>query len=237
MYALPQAMAGKPRVAGFLVAKELEILDQLLATPRKPLLGILGGAKVSDKIPFIKSMLARVDKLLVGGAMSYTLLKAQGWSIGQSRAELDKLDVARELLELGKNKIVLPRDHRIADKPEPTANHRVVEGDIPDGWIGVDIGPETIAKYADEIADAGTAVWNGPMGLFEVEPFSHGTRSIAQALAQCSGITIVGGGETAEAVETFGLADKLTHVSTGGGAFLEYIAGAPFKPLEVLDDR
>jgi phosphoglycerate kinase len=237
MYAVPQAMAGKPRVAGFLVARELEVLGRLLASPEKPLVGVLGGAKVSDKIEFIKSMLARVDQLLVGGAMSYTFLKALGRGVGNSKAEADKLDAARELFQLGKDKIVLPVDHLIAEKPEPTVPTRIVEGDIPDGWIGLDIGPKTIAQYTAAINRAGTVVWNGPLGKFEDEPFRRGTQAVATALAECKGTTIVGGGETAEAVEAFGLDDKMTHVSTGGGAFLEFIAGAPFKPLEVLDDK
>jgi phosphoglycerate kinase len=237
MVAVPQAMGRKPRVTGFLVARELQILDRLLSSPQEPVLGILGGAKVSDKIAFIKSLLGRVQKLLVGGAMTYTLMLAQGQRIGQSRAEADKLDLARELLQKGKGKIILPRDHLVVDKGSSPGRPQVVEGEIPDDWVGVDIGPKTIAHYADEIVNAGTAVWNGPMGKFEDEAFSHGTRSLAQALSRCSGITIVGGGETAEAVEAFGLAEKITHVSTGGGAFLEYIAGTPFKALEVLDDK
>ncbi len=237
MYAVPQAMTGKPRVTGFLVAKELEVLGQLLAEPRRPLVGILGGAKVSDKIGFIKAMLSRVDKLLVGGAMTYTFMKALGRGIGNSLVEADKLDVAQELLNFGGSKIILPPDHLIADQPEATAKTQVVEGDIPDGWFGMDIGPKTMARYADEICNAGTAVWNGPMGKFEDEPFSRGTRAVAQALSHCGGITIVGGGETAEAVEAFGLDGQMTHVSTGGGAFLEYLEGTPLKALEVLDDQ
>jgi phosphoglycerate kinase len=237
MYAVPKAMAGKPRVTGFLVAKELEILRQLLSAPCKPVIGIMGGAKVSDKIGFIKSMLARVDKLLIGGAMTYTFMKAQGRNIGSSRAEADKLDVARELHQLGHNKIVLPVDHLVTDKPEASARTQVVTGDIPDGWYGMDIGPATIAAYQEAIRKAGTAVWNGPMGKFEDKPFSHGTRAIAEALSGSPAVTIVGGGETAEAVEEFGLADRVTHVSTGGGAFLEYIEGRPFKPLEVLENK
>lgn len=236
MLAVPKAMAGKPRVVGFLVAKELEILAQLLSAPPRPLIGILGGAKVSDKIGFIKAMLSRVDKLLVGGAMTYTFLKAQGHGIGKSRCEEDKLDVARELLKLGGGKILLPLDHLIADKLDATANTKIVEGDIPDGWMGLDIGPKTITRYEQEVAASKTCVWNGPMGKFEDEPFSKGTKAMAHALAKSSGITIVGGGETAEAVEEFGLADKMTHVSTGGGAFLEYVEGTPFAALEQIDE-
>ena len=236
MVAVPVAMKGKPRVVGFLVAKELQILDQLLSKPQQPIVGVMGGAKVSDKIEFIKSMLKRVEKLLIGGAMTYTFVKAQGKNIGNSRCEADKLDVARELLEIGKGKIVLPEDHLIADKPEASAQTKVVTGDIPDGWFGMDIGPKTIAAYKAEIAKAGTVVWNGPMGKFEDEAFSKGTRSVAEGLAEAKGITIVGGGETAEAVEEFGLDTKMTHVSTGGGAFLEYVEGTPFAALQQIDD-
>jgi phosphoglycerate kinase len=192
---------------------------------------------VSDKIGFIKSMLSRVDQLLIGGAMSYTFMLATGQPIGGSKAEKDKVDLAKELLDLGGAKIVLPADHLIADKPEATAATRVVEGGIPDGWFGVDIGPKTIGQYTAAIAKAGTVVWNGPVGKFEDEPFAKGTRAIAEAMAKCSGTTIVGGGETAEAVEAFGLDDKMTHVSTGGGAFLEYVEGTPFKALQVIEDK
>jgi phosphoglycerate kinase len=169
--------------------------------------------------------------------MSYTFMKAEGRSIGGSRFEADKLDVARQLLDLGKGKIVLPSDHLVAVKPEPSASTQVVEGDIPDGWVGVDIGPKTIARYRQEIEKAGTVVWNGPMGKFEDEPFSRGTKAIAEALAGSEAVTIVGGGETAEAVEGFGLADRMTHVSTGGGAFLEYVEGSPFPALEQIEER
>ncbi len=237
MVAVPAAMKGKPRVIGFLVAKELEVLDRLLSAPPRPLVGIMGGAKVSDKIGFIKSMLGRVQKLLIGGAMTYTFMKAQGQGIGSSRCEADKLDVAKELLAAGAGKIVLPLDHLIADKPEAAAQTKVAEGNIPDGWFGMDIGPKTIALYQREIAVAGTVVWNGPMGKFEDAPFSKGTRAMAEAMAAAKGVTIVGGGETAEAVETFGLDAKMTHVSTGGGAFLEYLEGTLFAALEQIDDQ
>jgi phosphoglycerate kinase len=237
MVAVPQSMAGKPRVVGLLVAKELDILAKLLSAPPKPVVGILGGAKVSDKLGFIKALLQRVDRILIGGAMSYTFMKAQGREIGNSRAEADKLDAARELLELGKGKIVLPVDHLAVQKLDEPHRWKVFEVAIPDGWVGVDIGLQTIALYRAEIEKARTAVWNGPMGKFEDEPFSKGTRAIAAALAASKGITIVGGGETAEAVEEFGLADKMTHVSTGGGAFLEYVEGTPFAALDQIDER
>jgi phosphoglycerate kinase len=237
MLAVPAAMKGKPRVVGFLVAKELEVLGKLLSNPQRPLLGVMGGAKVSDKMGFIKKMLSLVDQLLIGGAMTYTFLLAQGRSIGASKAEKDKVDLAKELLALGGNKIVLPVDHLVADKPEASAQTQVVTGDIPEGWFGMDIGPQTIAQYTAAIAQAGTVVWNGPLGKFEDEPFSHGTRAIAEAMAQASAVTIVGGGETAEAVEQFGLDAKMKHVSTGGGAFLEYVEGTPFKALDEIDDQ
>jgi phosphoglycerate kinase len=267
MVAVPAAMAGKPRVVGHLVARELEVLDRLLSAPARPFLGILGGAKVSDKIGFLQSLLARVDRLLIGGAMTYTFLKALGQNVGGSRFEADKLDVARELLEesaaestfrpggplalhhlkpafwwvgavqRGESKIVLPVDHLVADRPQAGARTQVVEGDLPDGWVGVDIGPKTIGLYTEALAQVGTVIWNGPLGKFEDEPFRRGTRAVAEALAASGAVTVVGGGETAEAVEAFGLAERMTHVSTGGGAFLEYLEGKPFPALAELDDR
>jgi len=237
MVAVPAAMKGKPRVVGMLVAKELDILDRLLAEPPRPFVGILGGGKVSDKIGFIKALLARVDRILIGGAMTYTFMKALGRNVGDSRLEADKLDLARELLELGKGKIELPTDHLVVEKIDAPQTARIVEGDIPAGAVGVDIGPKTITKYSEAIQQAAMVVWNGPLGKFEDEPYSKGTRVIARVLAESKGITIVGGGETAEAVEAFGLADKMTHVSTGGGAFLEYVEGTPFAALAEIDDK
>ncbi len=235
MHAAPAAMAGKPRVVGLLVAKELDILHRLLTNPPRPMLAVLGGAKVSDKIGFVKQLLSRVDKLLIGGAMAYTFLKAQGKRIGASKAEEDKLEVAHELLQLGNDKITLPVDHLVVQKLDAPQDARVVEGDIPDGWMGVDIGPKTISNYVAEVQRAGTAIWNGPVGKFEDAPYAGGTRAIAEALTHSRAVTVVGGGETAEAVEEFGLADKMTHVSTGGGAFLEYIEGKPFPALDQID--
>lgn len=237
MYAVPAAMAGKPRVVGFLVAKELDILGQLLSNPPRPLIGVMGGAKVSDKMGFIKSMLQRVDQLLIGGAMTYTFMLAKGQTIGSSKAEADKVDLAKELLALGGDRIVLPVDHLTADKPDASAKTTVVDGQIPAGAFGMDIGPKTIAIYCDLIKKAGTVVWNGPMGKCEDEPFANGTKAVGQAMAECKGTTIVGGGETAEAVEDFGMDTKMTHVSTGGGAFLEYVEGTPFKALSVIDEK
>jgi phosphoglycerate kinase len=236
MAALPAAMKSKPRVVGKLVAKELDILDRLLTKPEHPFIAILGGAKVSDKIGFIKSLLARVDQILIGGAMTYTFMKAQGREIGNSKFEADKLDVARELLKLGERKIVLPGDHLVVQRLEEPDNTRVGEGDIPLGWIGVDIGPRTIGEYEKTLQTARTVIWNGPMGKYEDAPYSRGTRAIAEKLANSSAVTVVGGGETAEAVESFGVADRMKHVSTGGGAFLEYVEGTPFPALAEIED-
>jgi len=238
MVAVPEQFPADRRAIGFLVEKELQILDTLLSHPKSPYLAVMGGAKVSDKILVIESLLKKVDKLLIGGAMTYTFLKAQGHSVGQSKVEADKLDVARHVLQLAGAKLVLPVDHLVASKPEAGAETKVVEGPtIPDGWFGMDIGPRTIELYSGIIKDAGTVVWNGPMGKFEVAAFATGTRAIAQALADSHGVTAVGGGESAEAVEKFGLADKVSHVSTGGGAFLESLEGKSFNSLKVIPDR
>ncbi len=238
MVAVPGQFPPERRAIGFLVEKELKILDSLLRNPKRPCIAVMGGAKVSDKIGVIESLLARVDRLLVGGAMTYTFLKAQGHSIGQSKVEADKLDVAGRLIQLAGDKLVLPKDHLAASKPEAGAETRIVEGpDIPDGWFGMDIGPATIADYAAIIKQAATVVWNGPMGKFEIEAFSHGTRAIAEALAASPAVTAVGGGESAEAVEKFGLASRVSHVSTGGGAFLEALEGKAFNSLEVIPEK
>ncbi|MGC8641937.1 MAG: phosphoglycerate kinase [Isosphaeraceae bacterium] len=238
MVAVPQQFPKDLRGIGFLVEKELKILDTLLSNPQSPYVAVMGGAKVSDKILVIENLLKKVDKLLVGGAMTYTFLKAQGHSVGQSKVEADKLDVAKHVLELAGPKLVLPVDHLIANKPGAGAETKVVDGPtIPDGWFGMDIGPRTIELYAGIIKSAGTVVWNGPMGKFEVEAFANGTRAVAQAMAESPAVTAVGGGESAEAVEKFGLAAKVSHVSTGGGAFLESLEGKSFNSLKVIPDR
>ena len=238
MVAVPETFPPSARAIGFLVEKELVILETLLGSPKKPLISVMGGAKVSDKILIIENLLPKIDNLLVGGAMTYTFLKAQGHNVGKSRCELDKLDEAKKLLEKAAGKIILPVDHLIATAPDASAETKVVEGsDIPDGWFGMDIGPKTVAKYAALIKEAGTVVWNGPMGKFEDAPFRAGTQGIAEALGNAPGITVVGGGETAEAVEAFGFAEKVTHVSTGGGAFLEYLEGKAFNSLKVIPDK
>jgi phosphoglycerate kinase len=238
MVAVPEHFPPEKRAIGFLVEKELRILDTLLSRPESPYLAVMGGAKVSDKILVIEQLLRRVDALLVGGAMTYTFLKAQGHGVGQSKVEADKLDVARHVLTLAGSKLVLPVDHLVASRPEAGADVKVVDGpEIPDGWFGMDIGPKTIDLYSKRIKDARTVVWNGPMGKFEIEAFARGTRAVAQAMADSSAVTAVGGGESAEAVEKFGLADEVTHVSTGGGAFLESLEGKSFRSLEVIPDR
>lgn len=237
MVAVPWLFPPEVRGIGFLVEKELQILDALLKHPRPPMVAVMGGAKVSDKIGVIENLLPRIDKLLIGGAMTYTFLKAQGHSTGKSRVEVDKLDEARKLLALAGPKLVLPVDHLMAESLDPTSKTWVVEGsDLPADGIGIDIGPATVKLYGEIIRAAGTVVWNGPMGKFEDEPFRAGTIGVARAMAASSGVTCVGGGETAEAVEQFGFADKLSHVSTGGGAFLECLEGKSFNSLGVIPD-
>ena len=238
MVAVPEQFPTQCRAIGFLVEKELQILETLLKNPGHPYIAVMGGAKVSDKIGVIESLLAKVDRLLVGGAMTYTFLKAQGKSVGKSKVEADKLDVATQLMKSAGDKLVLPIDHLVATSPEAGAETKVVAGaEIPDGWFGMDIGPATIEAYSTIIKQAGTVIWNGPMGKFEVEAFARGTRAIAEAMAASKAVTAVGGGESAEAVEKFGLADRVTHVSTGGGAFLEALEGKSFNSLKVIPDR
>ncbi len=237
MVAVPEQFAAKDRAIGFLVERELQILDTLLKHPKSPMIAVMGGSKVSDKIGVIENLLPKIDNLLVGGAMTYTFLKAQGHSTGKSRVEGDKLDEARKLLELAGPKLILPVDHLMAESLDPTCKTWVVEGsDLPDDGIGIDIGPKTVELYGNLIKQAGTVVWNGPMGKFEDEPFRKGTIGVAQAMAESAGVTCVGGGETAEAVEQFGFADKVSHVSTGGGAFLECLEGKSFNSLRVIAD-
>jgi phosphoglycerate kinase len=238
MVAVPAAQkaAGKPRAVGLLVAKELEIIDGLMAHPKRPMHAIMGGAKVSDKINFINALLAKVDKLLIGGKMAYAFLKARGVGVGSTKVDDAEVTAARPLLSHVGGKIVLPVDN-LAAKSDDLAQTRVCEGDIPAGYEGVDIGPKTVALFAGAMNGAGTIIWNGPVGWFEQPAFSKGTRSVAEAMAASGAVTVVGGGETAEAVEQFGYADKMTHVSTGGGAFLAYIEGKKFLSLAQIDDK
>jgi phosphoglycerate kinase len=238
MVAVPAALkaAGKPRAVGLLVQKELEIIESLMGSPKRPLLGIMGGAKVSDKINFINALLAKVDHLLIGGKMTYTFLKAQGVEVGSMKIDPEELENAKKLLPHVGTKITLPVDSLTA-KSDDLETTKVFEGAIAAGFEGVDIGPKTLALYAEKIKHSATVIWNGPVGWFEKPAFSAGTKGIAAAMANSGVITVVGGGETAEAVEQFGYDSKMTHVSTGGGAFLAYVEGKKFQSLAQIDDQ
>jgi len=228
-----------PHYAGGLVLRELEVLRRLTADDRaRPDVVVLGGSKVSDKLAVIEALLPKVDKLLIGGGMCFTFSKAQGHGVGKSLLEEDMVDTCRDLLARAAGKIVLPVDIVVADRFAADAQTRVVAADaIPDGWLGLDLGPESVALFSDNLAGARTVFWNGPMGVFELAPFAAGTRGVAEALGSSSGVTVVGGGETAEAVEEFGLADKVSHVSTGGGAFLESLEGKSFNSMKVIPEK
>jgi phosphoglycerate kinase len=230
-----------PAVAGLLMEKELTYLSRALEDPRRPFVAILGGKKVSDKIGVIRNLLTKADALLIGGAMSYTFLRATGASVGKSLTEEDKLDLARSLLEDAAKRRVsfrLPDDVVVADRFAEDATARIVPAQaIPAGWMGMDIGPQTSAAYAAVVAGAGTVMWNGPMGVFEFPPFSAGTRAVAEAMAKSKAVTIVGGGDSAAAVQQMGLADRITHISTGGGASLEFLEGKDLPGVAALLDR
>jgi phosphoglycerate kinase len=226
-----------PGCIGFLIERELENLSRALSEPEEPFVAIMGGAKVSDKIEAIENLLQKANKLLVGGAMAYTFLKQQGVEVGESLVEEDKLDLAGGLLEDYPGKIELPFDHVCAAEISADAEPRTVEGDIPEGMIGLDIGPKTAEKYAGIIRDAAMVTWNGPMGYFEIDAFAEGTYAVARALAQCEGMTIVGGGETAESVEQLDLQEQVSHVSTGGGACLDYLAGKTLPAIAALEEE
>ena len=230
-----------PAVSGLLVAKELEVMGGALNNPKRPFVAVLGGAKVSDKIGVINNLLDKADTIIIGGGMAYTFAKAQGGSIGKSLCEEDKLDYARAMIaKAEKNgvKLLLPSDTMAADDFSNDAKRQVVSTmAIPDGWEGMDIGPDTIRTFCDAVKGAGTVVWNGPMGVFEFENFAAGTRAMAQALADSGAITIVGGGDSAAAVEQMGFADKITHISTGGGASLEFLEGLELPGVACLLDK
>ena len=230
-----------PAVAGLLMEKELVYLSRILEDPRRPFVAILGGKKVSDKIGVIRNLLTRADMLLIGGAMSYTFLRAKGLSVGASLCEEDKLELARSLMDDAAGRRIafrLPDDVMVADRFAEDAAHRVVAAAaIPQGWMGMDIGPQTAAAYADVIARAGTVMWNGPMGVFEFPAFAAGTRAVAEAMAGSKAVTIVGGGDSAAAVQQMGLADRMTHISTGGGASLEFLEGKELPGVAALLDR
>jgi phosphoglycerate kinase len=228
----------KTAVAGLLMEKELRYLGMALDAKERPFVAILGGAKVSDKIQVIESLLPRVDALLIGGGMAYTFLRAGGAPTGKSLVEEDKLDLARGLLSRAAGKIRLPVDHVVAAAFKEDAEHRTLPADqLPDGWMGLDIGPATARAFADEIRRARIILWNGPMGVFEMKPFAEGTLAIARAMAESDGTTVVGGGDSVAAITQMGLADRIDHVSTGGGASLEFLAGDPLPGVACLQDR
>jgi len=229
----------RERAAGLLLAREVEMLSRLMRAPEKPFVAVLGGDKVSDKIGIIEHLLTRVTSFVIGGAMAYTFLRAQGKPIGRSRVEDDKVGLARETLTRAAQAgvaVLLPLDHLVADKPEAGAATRVVPAaGFPPDMLGVDIGPETAKRYAAEITAARTVLWNGPMGIFEIDAFSHGTMAVADALAACRGVTVVGGGDSVAALARAGRTDTVTHVSTGGGASLEFLEGRELPGVKVLE--
>ena len=230
-----------PSVCGFLIQKELDVMGGALTSPARPFVAILGGAKVSDKIGVITNLLDKVDTIIIGGGMAYTFQKALGHTIGSSLCEEEKLDLAKELVakaEAKGVKMLLPVDTAVANKFDAAeAREELDSQDIPDGKMGLDIGPKTIALFSEQIKNAKTVVWNGPMGVFEFENFAVGTKAIAAALAECDGTTIIGGGDSAAAVEILGFADKMTHISTGGGASLEFLEGRELPGIACLEDK
>ena len=237
MVAVPEAMAGKPRVCGFLVEKEIKYLTDAISAPQRPFVAILGGAKVSDKIMVIKNLLGVCDKVLIGGAMAYTFSLAQGGKVGNSLVETDKVELANELLAVGGDKLVLPIDTHCGDAFSSDCNKEIVAaGEISDGFEGLDIGPKTAEMYANLVKDAKTVVWNGPMGVCEMPPFDAGTKAVAEAIAASDSISSIGGGDSAAAIQKLGFADKVSHVSTGGGASLAMLEGQKFAAVELLDE-
>jgi len=230
-----------PSVAGFLLEKEIEYLGNAVTDPKRPFVAILGGAKVKDKIKVIDNLLNRVDALIIGGGMAYTFLKAKGKTIGLSKLDKDGFDTAKAALEKAakKNiKILLPVDNIIADKFDANANTKTVGEDIPDGWMALDVGPKTVALFKDALKGAKTVVWNGPLGVFEMDAFAKGTEEIAQFLASLRGVTtIIGGGDTAAAMAKFKLDEKMSHISTGGGASLEYLEGRELPGIDALNEK
>ena len=239
MLTVPQMMAEKPRVAGFLLEKELQYLGEALNAPKRPFLAIIGGKKVSDKMMVIETLLGKCDRVLIGGAMVYTFMRANGQETGASLVEEDRIEVAARLQTLGGEKLVLPTDVVTAREIEEGAPFEVFQGKIPEGLMGLDIGPESARRFSDMISGAKTIVWNGPMGVFEVKPFDGGTFTVAHALAEATkngATTVIGGGDSAAAIEMAGLSQQVSHVSTGGGASLEFMEGKSFQAVEILDD-
>ncbi len=243
MYTVPCMMEGKTRVIGYLIEKELKFLGDTVSDPERPFVAILGGAKVSDKIGVIENLISKVDCILIGGAMTFTFFKALGHQVGDSLCENDFVDKATELMDLAKDKgceMLLPVDTVIAKEIKDNAENKVVERDVEDGWKGLDIGPKTCELFAEKLQSAKTVVWNGPMGVFETPPFDAGTKAVAQAVADATGggaRSIIGGGDSASAIKKLGLVDKVSHISTGGGASLEFLEGKKFKCLEILDEK
>ncbi len=229
-----------PSVAGFLVQKEIEYFEKVTKDPDKPFCLVLGGAKVADKIPLIENMLDKINFLLIGGAMAYTFLKSRLKGVGASRVEEDMIGTAGEIFEKASAKnvsIFLPRDHVVAREIKENAKRKIVKEHIPDGWIGLDIGPETIKSYKSILKESKTIVWNGPMGLFEMKPFSTGTRELAKCMAKLDATTVIGGGDTVAAINQLKLGSKMSHMSTGGGASLEYLEGKELPGIAALNDR
>ncbi len=243
MYTVPTVMEGKPKVIGFLIEKELKFLGKTLSNPEKPFVAILGGAKVSDKIGVIENLLDKVDCILIGGAMAYTFFKADGRTVGDSLCEDDFLDKATDLVEQAKDvgcEMVFPVDTVVTRQLKAGAGYKVVSGDIEPDWQGVDIGPESRKLFAEKLSGARTIVWNGPMGVFEIPPFDEGTKAVASAVAEATSKgarSIIGGGDSASAVKNLGLEEQISHISTGGGASLEFLEGKKFKCLEILDEK
>lgn len=230
-----------PSVAGFLMEKEIDVLGKALENPERPFTAIIGGAKVKDKIGVIENLLEKVDNLIVGGGLAYTFIKAQGHEIGKSLLEEDKIELAKEFMAKAKEKgvnFVLPVDAVVADDFSETANTKAVPiNQIPSDWEALDIGPATREKYSKIVKESKLIIWNGPMGVFEMDAFANGTKAVAEALAETDGYTVIGGGDSAAAVEKFGLAEKMDHVSTGGGASLEFMEGKVLPGVAALDDK
>ncbi len=238
MYGVPRAMGGKPKVVGTLVEKEIKYLNEVISTPERPFVAILGGAKVSDKIKVIENLLGVCDHILIGGAMAYTFALAKGGKVGNSLVEPDKIELAKELISQAGDKLVLPVDTHCGDDFDAQCNKQIVPaGEIADGFEGLDIGPKSAKQFADIIQSAKTVVWNGPMGVFEMPPFDEGTKIVAQAIADSEAISIIGGGDSAAAISQLGFEDAVTHVSTGGGASLAMLEGKTFAAVEILDDQ
>ncbi|MBU1783745.1 MAG: phosphoglycerate kinase [Candidatus Omnitrophica bacterium] len=229
-----------PSAAGFLVRKEIEYFEKVTKDPERPFALMLGGAKVADKIPVIKNMLGKIDFLLIGGAMAYTFLKSRFKGVGASRVEENMTKTAEKIFELASINnvgVFLPKDHVVARTIKETAKRKVVKEHIPDGWIGLDIGPATIQSFKSVLAESKTIVWNGPMGLFEMKPFATGTRELAKYIAKLDATTVIGGGDTAAAIYQMGLGKRMSHISTGGGASLEYLEGIELPGIAALDDK